>query len=145
MATLEMIRRYFTAQATRDYAVAEPLRAPDWVCDWPQSGERVTSSAAMRAIIDQYPGGPWTSRERRITGSQDEYVLTPAGTVVQVQGSGDVWFAEWINDYPDGSEWFVIGIVELRDGRVRRETQYFAPAYEAPEWRQQWVERIAEG
>jgi hypothetical protein len=140
MSNEDTVRRYFTAVAGRDHATAEGLRHPGWVCDWPQSGERVTSSASMRAIVEQYPGGGWESRERRLWGSEDEFVLTPAGTLVRVAGAGEVWTAEWMNRYPDGSEWFVIGIVQLRDGKVFREATYWAPPFEAPEWRRPWVE-----
>jgi hypothetical protein len=32
--------------------------------------------------------------------------------------------------------------MEFRDGKVARETQYFADPFEAAAWRAQWVERI---
>lgn len=145
MSNEDIVRRYTEAIAARDNDAAERLRDPGWVCDWPQSGERVTSSAAMRAIVEHYPGGGWQSRERRMVGSEDEFVVTPAGTVVRVAGGGDVWTSEWVVIYPDGSEWIVITILELHDGRVRHETVYFAPPFEAPEWRRQWVERLPPG
>jgi hypothetical protein len=145
MTNQELVRTYCRAVATNDHETASRLRHPDWLSDWPQSGERVTSSADMQAITDNYPGGPWRSRERRTIGSEDELVMTPAGTIVQVAGGGDVWTAEWVNVYPDGSEWFVIDIVELRDGRVRRETLYWAPVLEAPDWRSAWVTRLSPG
>ena len=44
MSNEDIVRRYCTAVATRDYAAAEALRHRDWVCEWPQSGERVTTS-----------------------------------------------------------------------------------------------------
>jgi hypothetical protein len=31
--------------------------------------------------------------------------------------------------------------MEFRDGKVARETQYFADLFDAPAWRAQWVER----
>jgi hypothetical protein len=33
-------------------------------------------------------------------------------------------------------------IIELRDGKVLRETDYYAQPFQAPEWRAQWVERM---
>ena len=139
MTNEDIVRRYCEAVSRRDFAAAEALRHPQWSCDWPQTGERVTSSEAMRAIAEQYPGGGWEARERRITGSQDEFVVTPSGTLARVGGAGDAWTAEWVNRYPDGSDWYVIDVVELRDGRVIRETTYWAPVFEAPAWRRQWV------
>jgi hypothetical protein len=33
--------------------------------------------------------------------------------------------------------------MQLRDGKVYRETWYFASPFEAPVWRAAWVERMA--
>src|SRR4029079_819087 len=71
----EIVRRYCAAVATRDHVTAAGPRHRDWVCEWPQSGERVTSSANMRALIEAYPGGPWEAHERRLRGSEDQYVV----------------------------------------------------------------------
>ena len=45
-------------------------------------------------------------------------------------------------DYPDGSRWWVVAIVELRDGKVYRAEIYFAPDFDPPEWRRPFVELI---
>ena len=44
--------------------------------------------------------------------------------------------------YPDGSDWWVVSLYHLRDGRIAQTTSFFAPVYPAPEWRRQWVERL---
>jgi hypothetical protein len=44
--------------------------------------------------------------------------------------------------YPDGTDWFCVDLLELHDGKVYRETVYWAPPLTAPEWRAQFVERI---
>jgi hypothetical protein len=33
-------------------------------------------------------------------------------------------------------------IIELRDGKMWRDTRYYAEPFEAPEWRAQWIERM---
>jgi hypothetical protein len=43
---------------------------------------------------------------------------------------------------PDGSDWHVISIVTLRDGKIARQVAFFAPCYAVPEWRAQWVESM---
>ena len=48
--------------------------------------------------------------------------------------------AEWVNRYPDGTDWFVVDVVQLRDGKVLRETTYWAQVLDAPPWRRDWVE-----
>ena len=140
MSNEDIVRRYCRAVATQDVAQAESLRHPQWTCAWPQSGERVTSSEAFRSIVESYPGGAWEAIERRLTGAGDEVSVTPLGQLVRVAGTGDTWTAEWTNRYPDGSEWLVVSIIELKDGRVIRETTYWAPPFEAPAWRRPWVQ-----
>jgi hypothetical protein len=34
-------------------------------------------------------------------------------------------------------------IVEFRDGKIAKQTDYFANAFEAPDWRAQWVQRAS--
>jgi hypothetical protein len=36
-------------------------------------------------------------------------------------------------------------IIELRDGKMWRDTRYYAEPFEAPEWRAQWIERMESG
>jgi hypothetical protein len=36
-------------------------------------------------------------------------------------------------------------IVEFRDGKIVRETRYYADPFEAPAWRAEWVESMEEG
>ena len=140
MSNEDIARRYAVAVAAFDYATQEALRHPGWVCEWPQSGERITSSADMRAIGEHYPGGHWDSVERRTVGSGDEYVVTPSGTLMKIAGAGDVWTSEWVSRYPDGVSWFIVVIIVLRDGRVYRETTYWALPFPPPDWRRQWVQ-----
>jgi hypothetical protein len=44
--------------------------------------------------------------------------------------------------YPDGRVWWTILLLELRDGKILRETQYWAEPFDPPSWRAEWVERI---
>lgn len=45
----------------------------------------------------------------------------------------------------DGMPSYTVRIVEIADGKVRRETQDFGDPFEASAWRAQWVERIDQG
>ena len=119
------------------------LRDPDWLCEWPQSGERVRGSANDRAIyMGAWPDGRPSGLSIRVVGSEDEWVVTPSNTIHRVIGSGDYWFADGTSLYPDGSTWFLWSCSSSRDGKVYRETWYFAPPFEAPAWRAAWVERM---
>ena len=62
----------------------------------------------------------------------------------RLTGGGDVWFGESVIHYTDGKVVHGVTRVEFRDGRIWRETRYYAEPFEAPAWRSAWVERIEE-
>ena len=96
----------------------------DFVQEWPQSGERIVGRDNAIAINQNFPGGLPTMRFRRILAGGDL-------AVVEVELS-----------YPDGSRYLGVSVVELRDGKIAKETDYFAQPFPAPQWRAQWVERM---
>jgi hypothetical protein len=139
----EIVRRYWRAHAAHDHKTVSELRHPDWLAEWPQSRERVRGDANDRAIMDNYPGGePHLDATHRIVGAEDRWVVTPAYTVQRVIGNGDAWWGSGIGTYPDGKVWHFVAMVELRDGKIYRETAYFAEPFDPPEWRAAWVETM---
>jgi hypothetical protein len=44
--------------------------------------------------------------------------------------------------YADGGRYLGVSVLELRDGKVVKETDYYAQPFQAPEWRAHWVERM---
>jgi hypothetical protein len=136
----EVVRRYASAAAENDLETLTRLRHPQWQVEWPQSGERVSSSEAFNAIVRAYPGGSPTTRIERVVGSEDRWVVTPSNTVVRMAGSGDFWWGDWTMTYPDGACYHCIDLIELRDGLVFRETVYWAPPFERPAWRAHLVD-----
>ena len=137
----EVVRRYAAASAAADMAELARLRHPDWTAEWPQSGERVLSTESFAAIVERYPGGRPRTEVTRVVGSEDRWVVTPGNTILRVAGSGDHWWGEWRITYPDGVVYAVVALIELRDGSVHREIVYWAPPFEAPEWRAPFVDR----
>jgi hypothetical protein len=53
-----------------------------------------------------------------------------------------LWILEGVNDYGEGRVFTVVAIFELKDGRIWRDTRYYAEPFEAPQWRASLVERI---
>lgn len=107
----------------------------DAVLEYPQSGERFRGVANIRAQFENYPAlGPGSSELAEVIGD-DAYALTPSYTVIRVEGSGQRGTAVIRIRYPDGSYWWAINLFELRDGRMTRSRSYFAPDFEAPDWR----------
>jgi hypothetical protein len=99
------------------------MRHEDYVMDMPQSGERLRGRDKMRQFQEAYPAPP-TIQLRR---------------VVVREG---LWVIEGVNDYGEGQVFAVVLILELKDGKMWRDTRYYAEPFEAPEWRTQWVERF---
>ncbi|HEV8163986.1 MAG TPA: nuclear transport factor 2 family protein, partial [Actinomycetota bacterium] len=120
------VRELFFERLQHLSAEAEyELRHPDYVMEMPQSGERIRGRDRMQAFQEAYPNPP-TIQPRRVVGS------------------GDVWVVEARSDYGDGQIFNVAMIVEFRDGKIWRDTRYYAQPFEAPAWRAQWVEPMEE-
>ena len=137
----EIIERYANA-ITRSLDELDHLRHPDFVEDWPQSGERIRGASNMRALDEHFPGRPTEGGVLRVVGSEDRWVVTPSYTTLRIEGTGDVYTVVSRAIYPPDSVWYVTSIVELRDHLVWRATTFFAESFEAPAWRAQWVERM---
>ena len=62
-------------------------------------------------------------------------------TVRRIIGAGDLWVTEYVLAY-DGRPSYTVSVMEFRDGKVARETQYFGDPFEPGPSRAQWVERM---
>jgi hypothetical protein len=135
-----LVERYVRALPA-DFESLEQLRHEDFVEEWPQSGERIHGHANYRAIHERYPEGAPRTEPLGLIGSEDHWVLTPMLTPLRVVGDGDTYTAEFTADYAGEATYHIVAIIELRNGRVFRQRTYFAPSFEAPDWRSAWVER----
>jgi hypothetical protein len=112
-----------------DIEAQERLLADDIVEEYPQSGEIIRGKANRRAIMENYPGG---TPQETSGSSRPEARLT---------GAGDDFTAVGAITYPNGETWQVVALIELRDGKIRKITSIFGAPFEAPAWRQPYVER----
>ena len=128
------------------HTLAEVLRTLDWprlgevfhadaVLEYPQSGERFRGIANIRAQFENYPDLEAGSTELDEVIGGTAYALTPMYTVIAVDGSGSRGTAVIRVRYPDGSRWWVLNLYEIRDGLLGRQRTFFAPEFEAPDWR----------
>jgi hypothetical protein len=100
------------------------VRHPEYVMEMPQSRERIRGRDAMRAMQEAFPTPP-SIRLRRVVGA------------------GRVWVVEGVNDYGQDDVWHVVLTLEFADdGRIVRDTRYYAQPIEAPAWRAEWVEPL---
>lgn len=115
---------FWKALSAQDWDGAAALAHDDYVQEWPQSGERIVGRDSALEINKNFPGGLPQMEFRRILAD------------------GDLATVEVSLTYADGSVYQGVSILEVRDGKVAKETDYFAEPFEAPEWRAQWVERL---
>jgi len=117
-----VVEQFWAAVQAKDLDAQDRLVDDGYVQEWPQSGERIRGKANSRAIKDNYPTG-----------------RTP--TLRRIIGAGDVWIIETTIDY--GTEVAQgVHVLELQQGKVLKETDYFSQPFEAPAWRARWVERM---
>lgn len=134
----EFFMRYVRAIAELDVATLEQMIHPDFVGFYPQSGERFRGFAAMRAQLENYPGGlrggELPEAAAKIVGAEERWAITPGYTVLPLAGP-ERYTTIARAKYPDDSRWWVVSIVELHEGKIYRAETYFAPDFDPPEWR----------
>jgi hypothetical protein len=113
---------HWAASDANDFEMEHRIYHEDAVLEYPQSGER---TRGRRNIQSQRASQP--SKKRF--------------AVRRIIGGGDLWITEFILTY-DAKPSYTVSIMEFRDDKVARETQYFADPFVAPSWRAQWVERM---
>jgi SnoaL-like domain len=121
-------RRFLTELASdlspeEEYQTRHP---EDYVMEMPQSGERIRGRENMRKFQEAFPenSNPPTIRLRQVT-----------------VGDG-LWVLEGVNDYGEGQVFSVVAIFELKDGKIWRDTRYYAEPFDAPQWRAHLVEQM---
>jgi hypothetical protein len=114
--------RHWAASDANDFEAEHQIYREDAVLEYPQSGERIRGRRNIQAARLAQP-----SRKRF--------------TVRRILGAADLWITEFVITY-DARPSYTVSIMEFRDGKVARETQYFGDPLEPGPSRAQWVERM---
>jgi hypothetical protein len=114
--------QHWAASDANDLETEHRIYHEDAVLEYPQSGERTRGRRNIRNQRSRQP-------------SQKRFAVR------RIIGGGDLWITEFILTY-DGKPSYTVSIMEFRDDKVARETQYSADPFAAPAWRAQWVERM---
>ena len=122
--TREALNAHWQASAAGDANAEHDIYDDDVICEYPQSGERIVGRSNLQALRSHHPGKPSGFNVRRILGA------------------GELWVTEYTINYQERAA-YTVSIMELRNGKVVHEVQYFADAFEAPPWRRQWVQQTA--
>ena len=115
--TVERLWRLFDAF---DFEAAGKLVDDNFVCEWPQSRERIRGRENFVAVNANYPGR-WRCKVERIVACG----ATVATDVVLSSGEETAR---------------AVSFFELRDGKIVKEIDYWPEPYSAPASRAQWVE-----
>ena len=150
----DRVRRYQEATAALDFDTLGELRHPDYVCTYPQSGERFRGHDNWAAAHADYTShfGREHLAEVKVSGGERQSKVSTAPSVlpfastpiIQISDSGRCVTLEGTGRWPDGKVYHWVQILEYKDGLVWRETGYFAEPFEAPEWRAPWTEPITD-
>ncbi len=119
------LRRHWEASDASDFEAEHDIYHDDAVLEYPQSGERIHG-------------------RRNIQESRTVQPNHKRFTVRRTTGSGDLWVTEFMLTY-DGNPSYAVSIMEFRDGRVARETQYFADRFDPAPSRAHLVEPAGGG
>jgi hypothetical protein len=114
--------QHWAASDANDLETEHRIYQEDAVLEYPQSGERTRGRSNIQG-------------QRASQPSKKQF------TVRRIIGSGDLWVTELILTY-DSTPTYTVSIMEFREDKVARETQYFADPFVAPAFRAQWVERM---
>jgi hypothetical protein len=113
---------HWAASDANDFDVEHEIYRADAVLEYPQSGERIRGRSNIQASRFAQPNSK-RFRVRRIVGA------------------GNLWVTEFILIY-DGRPSYTVSVMEFQDGKVARETQYFADPFEPGPSRAHLVERM---
>jgi SnoaL-like domain len=118
----EALNRHWVASDANDFDAEHDIYREDALLEYPQSGERIRGRHNIQASRVAQPDSKHFSVRR-------------------IVGAGHLWVTEFILTY-DGRPSYSISVMEFLDGKVARETQYFADPFEPGPSRAHWIERI---
>jgi hypothetical protein len=116
------VQQHWEASESGDIEAEHAIYAADAILDYPQSGERFRGRSKIQAQRGGHPA------ERHFT-------------IRRILGSGDLWVSECMITY-DGAPTYSVSVMEISDGLVTHETQYFADPFEASPGRAALAESI---
>jgi len=114
------LERHWAASDANDFDAEHDIYCDDAVLEYPQSGERIR-------------GRPNIQESRTVQPNKKRF------SVRRIIGSGDFWITEFVLTY-DGTPSYSVSIMEIRAGKVARETQYFGDPFQPGSSRAHLVE-----
>jgi len=117
----QTVREFWKIFDSRKFAEVKPLLIDDFVCVWPQSNEVIKGADNLIALNKNYPG-EWKIDCKRVISSENNAVSE-------------------IELMCDGKKVYATSFFEIKDGKISKMTEYWSDPYDAPKWREKWVEK----
>jgi hypothetical protein len=114
--------RHWEASNANDFEAEHAIYDDDAVLEYPQSGERFRGRRNIQT-------------NRTLQHSKKRFEIR------RIIGGGNLWITEYILFYDDAPS-YTASIMEFKDGKVVRETQYFGDPFEPGDWPVGVAERI---
>ncbi len=121
----DVVQEFWRILATNDFYAVGALLAPDFVLEWPQSGERIRGAENFARVNAEYPAhGAWVFTVHRIVGGE-------GAAVSDVSVSDGVQHAR------------ALSFFTVEDGRIRRVVEFWPEPFAPAAWRAHLVERAS--
>lgn len=121
----DVVRTFWRRMASNDFESVREVLADDFVCEWPQSAERIRGGANFARMNAEYPAhGRWRFAVEHLL-AQGASVVTRVAITDGVQRATAISF------------------FEVAAGRIARLTEYWPEPYAAPEGRRHLTEPMA--
>ena len=130
----EFFTLFSTATNARDRDTLAAMFHPEFTSFAPQTGELSRGFEKFWEQLVSYPGGAPDMPQlpdTRLLGDDERWAITPSFTVVPLRTPNEFTIIDR-SEYPDGTVWHTIALVELRDDLLHRIEIYYAPELPAP-------------
>ena len=120
----DIVREFWRLMATNDFDRVGEVLAPEFVLEWPQSGERIRGADTFARMNREYPAhGPWRFTINRIVAGNADATSDVSVTDGVEQGRALSFFT-------------------LAGGKIARIVEFWPDPFPAPPNRAHLVERI---
>jgi ketosteroid isomerase-like protein len=110
----QTVREFWRLMASNDFGAVRTILSPDFILDWPQTGERIENRDNFAQLNTEYPAhGPWRFTINHILGNADEAV-------------SDVSITDGVQHAR------AISFFTVADGKITRIVEFWPEPYEPP-------------
>lgn len=123
-SAVDIVQEFWRLMATNDFQAVGAVLAPEFILEWPLSGERIRGAERFARMNAEYPAhGPWQFTIHRIVSGEGEAV-SDVGVTDGVQSARAISF------------------FTIREGKITRLIEYWPEPYSALANRAHLVEPI---